>query len=536
MGTMGPPPKPTPEQKAAKEKEEKEKVTDISDISDAMWGSGVDLREEENYLSSTSRAIYGTQSFDSQSMVASTNGSFSLLTQGLSAGQLQGSGPVSQAASSLEAIEAELERKHRDAALKYAKEHEQHLRDPFLLGNSVRFRMHKIGVDQGVRLDVKGLYDPPRQQPPPSQKPQNVNGVVARGPGDTALAAVQSVSVATTQHALLDEGSRYADILSLVSLAANERMRTLLDEAYAISRGRQLGSDGVVPPDLQDIAKGEGRRSASAKPESVTNTSWDRPQNQDGVEDNAQKETVSFSTALSNHLSSLAISEHAAEALRIKRRAARANRLKTANTVDTSIAIATEPGTPGTPAPSTPVPATPASDSPLPSSVAPEKPMTKKERERAAKAGQTEEVLHKNANVTAAMQLGFGKKAKKYSWMTGGAPAAPSNPFAKPAPPSRNPSSVAAVKSESSSAGGRASGPAKGPGGGGGKEGKKALGLERRFGEMREDGPAGAGVQLRDLAAVLARDGKNKKTLERAWLRLEKEAAASEGAIASGGS
>ncbi|KAF2150762.1 hypothetical protein K461DRAFT_280774 [Myriangium duriaei CBS 260.36] len=520
-GTMGPPPKPTAEQKAAKEKEEKEKVTDISDISDAMWGSGVDLREEENYLSSTSRAIYGSQSFDSQSTITSPNNSFELLTQGLSAGQLSGSGPASQGSASREAILAEVDRKHRDAAYKYAKDHEQHLRDPFLMGGNVRNKLHKVAFDQGVTVDAKGLYDPVKQQPP--QRAQGVNGVYARGPDDVGLAAIQSSTVAEIQNAFLEEGSRYADILSLVSLAANERMRALLDEAYTISRGRQLGSHGVVPPDLQDIATGEGRRSTSVKPESITNTAWDRPRSR--ASDSGEKQdTVSFTTALTSHLSSLALSEHAAEAQRIKRRATRLTRLK--STTDAPLPSATDnPTDPSTPA--TPLPATPLStDSPAaasaPGSVAPEKPLTKKERERAAKAGQTEEVLHKNANVTAAMQLGFGKKAKKYSWMTGGAGGAgaqQSNPFAKPATP---------VRSSSTKDGGSGGG-----GGGGvkaekasGGEGKRSLGRERKFGDWREDGPGGKGVQLRDLAAVLGRDRRVGKMLERAWLKLEKEGAA----------
>jgi hypothetical protein len=44
--------------------------------------------------------------------------------------------------------------------------------------------------------------------------------------------------------------------------------------------------------------------------------------------------------------------------------------------------------------------------------------LTKKERERQAKAGQTEEVLQRNANETANMQL--GGRSSKYSWMNAG--------------------------------------------------------------------------------------------------------------------
>jgi hypothetical protein len=44
--------------------------------------------------------------------------------------------------------------------------------------------------------------------------------------------------------------------------------------------------------------------------------------------------------------------------------------------------------------------------------------LTKKERERQAKAGQTEEVLQRNANETANMQL--GGRSSKYSWLNAG--------------------------------------------------------------------------------------------------------------------
>jgi hypothetical protein len=61
-------------------------------------------------------------------------------------------------------------------------------------------------------------------------------------------------------------------------------------------------------------------------------------------------------------------------------------------------------------------------DSPLPD-IAPTTPsgdvkLTKKERERQAKAGQTEEVLQRNANETANMQL--GGRSSKYSWLNAG--------------------------------------------------------------------------------------------------------------------
>lgn len=281
---MGPPPRPE-----KVEKEEKEKISDISDISDVIFGSGVDLREEENYMTNTYRNIHGLQSssssfntsFDSTGTIASQNNSFNLLTTQSNYGghpALAGSGPTSQPVATQESIEQELERKHQDAALAYSRQHEHHLRDPFLQGNTVRHRMHRLALTQGVALDIKGLYEPSRAQSPLPNKPQVANGVTAMDQDGSGLASIRAQSITEAKaHALLDETSRYADILSLVSLAANERIRTLLDEAYTIARGRRYGSHGVAPPDLSDVAKGENGQSTSVVPTSITGTSWDAP-------------------------------------------------------------------------------------------------------------------------------------------------------------------------------------------------------------------------------------------------------------------
>lgn len=157
----------------------------------------------------------------------------------------------------------------------------------------------------------------------------------------------------------------------------------------------------------------------------------------------------------------------------------------------------------GTPSAAT----TPAPD--LASQIAPEKPMTKKERERQAKMGQTEEVLHKNANTTAAMQLGLGRKGKKYSWMSGGAPAPPSNPY-------KSSSKAASSPMMNGSSTGKS--PARGPENGV----DKALQVrERKWGGWREDGIEGRGIQIRDWVQVLEKDGKEKKALQKCLLELD---------------
>ncbi|KAJ9628773.1 hypothetical protein H2203_002675 [Taxawa tesnikishii (nom. ined.)] len=399
-GAMGPPPKP--------EKEEKEKITDIGDISDVVFGSGIDLREEENYIANTYRNTHGApsfNSFESGTTIASPNNSFNQLAQANygSHPAFAGSGPLSQPATSQESIEQEINRKHKAAAQAQAQKQQQHLNDPFLLGDTVRQRLHRLAYEQGVHLNIDGLFDPK-----PPLVPQ---GVTATGPDGTGIAAVKAKPI-------VQENAPFADILALISLAANERLRGLMDEAYTLSRNRRF----------QD-----------ASPERF----------------GATEAGVQASTALPDTLNRLSLEDQQREAERLRRRAQRAANVPATDAIKTE--NASEAATPD-----------PAA------SVAPEKPMTKKERERQAKMGQTEEALHKNANTTAAMQLGLGRKGKKYSWMTGGVAAAPINPYkASPKP--------AAVLTSAPTAGGKA---AIGPGTA--AEGGKVK--ERKWGGWNEAG------------------------------------------------
>ncbi|KAG9526077.1 hypothetical protein KCV07_g627, partial [Aureobasidium melanogenum] len=503
LGAMGPPPRPTQEKA---EKEDKEKITDISDVTDVFHGSGIDLREEENYMTSTYRNVHKNTSFNtsfgSNTTVASPNNSFGLVSQGSFGSQpaFAGSGPISQPPISQESVKDEIDQKHRAAALALNEKRQQHLTDPFLQANNIRHRMHRIAYDQGVALNVDGLYD---KLP---ERPQGIQGVSATGPNGTA-AAVKG-------HGLLQETAPLAEILTLISLAANERVRSLVDESYAIARGRRYGSHGVVPPNLSDLAIGENETAAVAEIPRITNTAWEEvpEDNLSGIEggvvkteasENKPLPTKSFSSAISTHLLELAKQDRDAERERVRKRQERAKRVNSTTNVDGVN------GNDATSGPATPSAAAAPSSTDA-SGAAPEKPMTKKERERQAKMGQTEEVLHKNSNTTAALQLGMGKK-KKYSWLTGGAPAAPVNPY------KQTPKSTSASAATSGTGGGKNASSS-----GNGMD--KALQVrERKWGSWREDGVEGRGIQIRDWVVVLERDGKEKKALQKSLLKLEGE-------------
>lgn len=135
----------------------------------------------------------------------------------------------------------------------------------------------------------------------------------------------------------------------------------------------------------------------------------------------------------------------------------------------------------------------------------PEK-ITKKQRDAMNKAGQTEDVLHRKANETAALALGGGRK-KKYSWMTGGgggggggagASGASTPARQTTAPGSSGAATPAAVQTEI------------------GLRAKK-----RNYGTNIENTEIGEKIQIRDLVHVLENDGREKKTLTLILARLK---------------
>jgi hypothetical protein len=151
----------------------------------------------------------------------------------------------------------------------------------------------------------------------------------------------------------------------------------------------------------------------------------------------------------------------------------------------------------------------PAASTPKEISTPTELKISKKERERQAKANQTEEVLRASANQTAAMALGRFGSSKKYSWMTKGAgggggglatgagqrerlasQATGSKTVAKDAPP--KPAEDPALIS------------------------KKSF---EKYGLLKE-APT---VQLRDVVNVLESGGKEKRALVRAYQKLGSE-------------
>lgn len=485
-GMMPPPPRPN--------KEERDERVGVDDIGDSLFGSGINLKDEENYLHNTWTNRHGNESFgtvQSTSFGSSTmspSGSFNMLTQSTSFGS-QGqnrafAGTMSQQPRTQEEIEAEHRQKREAAARKLAEREQHHLNNQFLDGNCLRHRMHQRAQENAVRLDTTGVYvRNPQAQPPQLQVMANGNA------NSESIVEVKAES-------MIEAGVPYDSILSLISLAAGERLRGLVGDAYGLARARRYGDHGrVVPPEFADIAQGEGPITQEAvSPDRITGSRWeqggDAPTSNGNPAIDGQKEpalpvqTIAFQGTLNAELRIIAEKDKQAEKERARKREARRRK------------IAAEGGDENM---SGDLPAEILAQA----EAAPVK-MTKKELNKKAKENSTEALGVKSSNSTAALMT-MGKKAKKYSWMTGGVSDMPLNKYAKK--PSAPASGTATPKIEH----GSATSPA-----------AAALKPEKvpSWGDWREDGVNGKGIQLRDWVRVLDRDGKEKKALQAAYHKL----------------
>jgi hypothetical protein len=261
-GNMGPPERP-----------KAEKATDINDLNDLVTAAGVDLRAEENYLAATYRNKHQDSSFSTSFGTASSStispeNSFQQWSQG-SYGQHASFQPhpqFNQTPVSQRSVEEEVKEKHKQAARRRAESKQAHLRSPFLHAEPMRAKLEKISYENQVQINTRGVTEPQ----PTTVTATNLHGASTVGANGTGL-------VAATLYRTLEVDAPLADVLALLSLACEQRMRSLAEDTYAISRSRQYGSHGVVPPEWTDLATGEGLpKETTARSQSITHTAWDQ--------------------------------------------------------------------------------------------------------------------------------------------------------------------------------------------------------------------------------------------------------------------
>jgi len=250
-GAMGPPSRPI------------DKPTDVNDLSDVLAGSGVDLKEEEaalfNRFNTPNNQANGT-SFTSDASTSFGSGGpngqqasnfnpysqFNTLSANAPGGKTSfyGAGTLNQAAIPIKTAEERYEEEKKRAIRRKIERRQYHLNDPFLFGAGVHARLAKTSQTEQISFPREGLLTSNGQKDPIS----------------LYLIGPDSNEVLTTVRGedLLYLNSPLVDILSLISLATQERLRGIVEDSAELAKGRRVGSHGAVPPELADLAVGGG--------------------------------------------------------------------------------------------------------------------------------------------------------------------------------------------------------------------------------------------------------------------------------------
>ncbi|KAJ5901505.1 hypothetical protein N7495_002033 [Penicillium taxi] len=485
-GTMGPPSRPA------------DKTTDASELTDVLASSGIDVREEEAFLTHsfsgpTAQAQQGPRgqqlqrppgintSFASQT---STNGTISASS---SFGEL----PYLKPAASQESFSGSLQtpmpykdpnqptREDSEAARRA----QYHLQDPFLLSKLLEQKIQKRAFDLGVRIPPEGVFHP-------VGRPQAIE---VTGPDGSSV-------VRTGQTIINQDGAPLVDILNLISISCEERLRGTVDYAAILARSRRAHADGIVPAEWVDVAETSSLVTDNiATPSKRTHPDCIRsdcciltlyigpnPGNSEPGQEPPSKKyrgSVNKDSAFERKIA----------ARRAKRSADATLSEVTGMRSDSVDYIGS--------APSTPIAdRAPSFD---------RKSITKKEARKMVDTKASEAQQHQQSVETARMATNsmlsgrmFGTK-KTYSWLIPG--GAPPSGFSSPARPS--PSTPTATPTEKMNRSGQAA-PSQ---------------PKRRIGTWREDGASGAGIQIRDLLFTLEADGRGIKHVQRACLKDPKE-------------
>lgn len=251
VGAMGPPSRPV------------DKPTDMNELTDVLLGSGVDLKEEEAALvnrynnasqpqtissfPSNPATFFNSSGLQGSSAVPYTAAhNFNTLSQNAPGDRntFYGAGTFNQPATHYQSAEDIAEEQRKKALRRKNEIRQHHLNEPFLMASTVIRHLNKHSQSMQVTVPQHGLYSNPHSQ--------RVQEVVVSGPDKN------EVMVALKNQDLLYLDSPLVELLTLLSLATEERMRTLVEDSATLAKGRRLGSHGVVPSDLVDLAIGSG--------------------------------------------------------------------------------------------------------------------------------------------------------------------------------------------------------------------------------------------------------------------------------------
>ncbi|KAJ5226485.1 hypothetical protein N7468_007710 [Penicillium chermesinum] len=427
-----------------------DKTTDAAELTDVLASSGIDIPQQPPPIST---------SFMSQ---ASTTGTLSASS---SFGDLPIKPGVPHDSFSSDPTASPFKENGQPTRedTEAARRAQYHLQEPFLLTKMLEQRIQKRGFELGVRIPSEGLFHPVPGRPQP---------IEVTGPDGSSV-------IRTGQTIINQEGAPMVDILNLVSLSCEERLRGVIDYSSVLSRSRRAHSHGVVPTEWKDVAQ-----SAVSGPGNGTN-SLKRSHNDSGG---------AFPKPVAERYRGLVSKEAQYE----NKRASKRTKRSADATFNEATGNRADSLDPAGSAPSTPIPEKAGLD---------KKSVSKKEARKMVDTKASEVQQHQQSVETARMATNsmlsggrFGAK-KTYSWLKSGGS---SSGFSSPSRP--NPSTPTAAPEKSTLSGETSSGP-----------------MKRRIGSWREDQEKGAGIQVRDLLYMLEADGRGIKHVQRGYSKDPKE-------------
>lgn len=457
----------------------------MNELSDVLMGSGVDLKEEEaalfRYSQDTSNAgnSFGHTQSGPSSNPAHSN--LNVYSQNVPGGRdsFYGAGTFNQPATQYQSAEAMIEAEKKRGVRRKAETEQYHLNNPFLFTGKLRQRMTVKARNERVQIPHGGLYH--------AQGQQEVQQIVMGPDKHERLVALKGQD-------LLNHDAPLVDILTLISLATEERLHSLIEDAGALAVERRRGFSGVVPAEFLDVAAVNGAVEAA--------TGLPTPGNS-AVSPKANPLKRSYSDANQspapvtngNHTSSKPpdpppnplvvglrdsfIADRKVEEERLAKR----RRKEAANNAESAASSAGASGA-----------ATPGTLGFQPPEIDFKKAPGKKGLKKAAESRSADRQAQ---DISESLTMALGGKVP--SWMTA---TKPTNPML----PKVNTNAGASSQSKAV---------------GGGRD-TLANGLPRaRQFDFREDGPKGVGIQLRDLLFVLDGDRKERKALAKAFLKLK---------------
>lgn len=234
----------------------------MNELTDVLLGSGIDLKAEEAALLNRHNPSARHQA--DAAFKSNLVNSFNLFGSNLSGGgpaftnthvlsqnvpgdrnSFYGAGTFNQPPGPYQSKEERADADRKRALQKKLERRQYHLNEPFLHIAAVQRRMKRKAHEHQVTMPATGLLSSTSRTGQPTE-------IAVTGPDKN------EVVVTLKGQDLLYVDAPLVEILTLLSLAAEERLRTFVEGAAALAKGRRTGSHGVVPAKLVDLATGDG--------------------------------------------------------------------------------------------------------------------------------------------------------------------------------------------------------------------------------------------------------------------------------------